>query len=295
VEAVAAAAAKRKAEAEAEEARKMAEAQQQTSQEIYVSREDLLKHREQRTRELEEKAKKIEASAKLEHAVETKSRTAYAGMFDESGANDRTNKSKIWLALNPQPLAFQTAQDRREKEETIRQVGMPGGRNFNAMRDILSNTIEEVEEEQVTEAANVELDESNEYSNPTADGDSGIAEEIVSDEEEEEEEEEEDEDEDEDRPLTADEIKAEFAADQALFAMLDTNRAQREVEEKEHRAKLKLEYAAAAKKKQEELDRELAVIAEEKRLEKIEKEIEKEAAVADAQARVSELTFDFSW
>ena len=40
----------------------------------------------------------------------------------------RYGKSKIWLALNPQPLAFQTAADKREQEEEgANFVGMVGG------------------------------------------------------------------------------------------------------------------------------------------------------------------------
>eukprot|EP00035_Acanthoeca_spectabilis_P002855 m.89867 g.89867 ORF g.89867 m.89867 type:complete len:862 (+) comp11787_c0_seq1:91-2676(+) len=291
-EKAAAAEAKRKAEEEAAEAKRKAAAQQKTSEDIYASREDLLKQRAEKTKELEERAEKLEISDKMQAALATKTHDKYASMFNDSH-DDRANKSKIWLALNPQPLAFQTAQDRREKEENIIEVGMPGGRNFNAMRDILTNVVEEVPEEEPEEEF-LDLDGANEFSNPTADGDGAEADELP-DEDEEDPDVEEEEEEEEEKELTEEEWQAELDADRALFAMLDKNRAQREAEDAARREKLKQEYAEAARKKQEELDRELAIIAEEKRLEKLEREKEKEKAVAEAQARASELSFDFTF
>jgi hypothetical protein len=51
-------------------------------------------------------------------------------MFVEGPAEPEVKHSKIWLALNPQPLAFQTAEDKQDKEEK-RFIGMVGMGNRN--------------------------------------------------------------------------------------------------------------------------------------------------------------------
>lgn len=87
---------------------------------------------------LEEKADQMEVSERLKHAVEIKPRDVYASMFNADVVDERAGKSKIWLALNPMPIARQTAADRRRKEEDVIEIGLLGvQRNFNVMRDVL--------------------------------------------------------------------------------------------------------------------------------------------------------------
>lgn len=44
-------------------------------------------------------------------------------------------KSRIWKALNPRPLAYQTAKERAEKEDKI-DMGAVGNKNFSSMMNI---------------------------------------------------------------------------------------------------------------------------------------------------------------
>ena len=53
--------------------------------------------------------------------------------------------------------------------------------------------------------------------------------------------------------------------DNDVAAMLAANRRKREEKERKHQEELRMKFLAAAKAKQEELDKELAIIAEEKR------------------------------
>jgi hypothetical protein len=67
-------------------------------------------------------AEKLQLSAKAESALKVRNTT-------EIFSDNQTKHSKIFLALNPQPLAFQSARDRAEREET-EQLGSVGVRSY---------------------------------------------------------------------------------------------------------------------------------------------------------------------
>ena len=55
--------------------------------------------------------------------------------FTSSGAG----KSRIWKALNPKPLAYQTRKEKQEKEDGKVDMGIVGSRDFNAVRDLAAD------------------------------------------------------------------------------------------------------------------------------------------------------------
>eukprot|EP00047_Mylnosiga_fluctuans_P014500 m.38944 g.38944 ORF g.38944 m.38944 type:complete len:443 (+) comp5539_c1_seq1:646-1974(+) len=67
-------------------------------------------------------AEKLQVSSKTESALKVRGQTE---MFNDA----QSKHSKIWAALNPQPLAFQSARERAEREET-EQLGSVGIRSY---------------------------------------------------------------------------------------------------------------------------------------------------------------------
>jgi len=248
-----------------------------------------------------EQARQLTLSKRAEAKLEPKTRTNAADLFGEGAAQEEewgAGKSKIWKALNPKPLYYETAKDRREKEEGARSLGIVGAsRNFNVRRDMLTPELTTsgaaastsvVSPPTITEEGDSE-DGQQEVENADADDDD-LADQFdgTADDGGGESDGEEDLGEDEDGEVGE--------LDSGLLAMLEKNRLQREQEAEDRQRKLKEEYARKQREKQEEIDKELAVIAVKKKLEQEKKERERDEAVKEAQARLeNELVFDFTF
>jgi hypothetical protein len=60
--------------------------------------------------------------------------TTSASLFSDVKKEDPlAGKSKIWLALNPQPIARQTAAERRQQQEDRVDLGVLGTKNYSFM------------------------------------------------------------------------------------------------------------------------------------------------------------------
>jgi hypothetical protein len=276
------------------------------------ARRSMIQRRNSAAVKRQDQAKQLTLSKKSETRLEPKSRTDASVLFGGEAAQEEEwgeGKSKIWKALNPKPLYYETAKDRRERSEAVVLGVVGGGRNFTSRRDMLSPELsgtpnppsasasprsashpiieEEEEGEQEDDAG-----DAGEIKNEEAEDDD-VAEqfsESVNPDEAVEASVEEDEDEDEDDDGEAAEL------DTGLVALLEKNRAQRARDEEDHKRKLRDEYNRQQKENQEKLDKELAVIAVKKKIEKEEAEKEKEIAVREAQHRIeTELVFDFTF
>jgi hypothetical protein len=91
----------------------------------------------------QEMSKHLTLSKRAEAKLEPKVKSNAAELFGvEAKAPEEEwgeGKSKIWKALNPKPLYYVTAKERREREENTVELGVIGtARNFNTLRDVLS-------------------------------------------------------------------------------------------------------------------------------------------------------------
>lgn len=103
------------------------------------SRSALIKHRNEKLQALEANASKMEDTSEKLKAAEPKiyDTSRYADMFQGVSKAAEVKHSKIWLALNPQPIAFQTVQDKRERAEDVVDLGLLSGNRFSAMKNIM--------------------------------------------------------------------------------------------------------------------------------------------------------------
>ena len=264
-------------------------------EELYASRADIM--REQKEKELSRKA----AAAKLESSAaavkKTQVKDKYAGLFGAKKPEDEWGygKSKIWLALNPQPLAFQTAEDKREaEEEGANFVGMVGGgsRGFggNAMGAGAGGGDEagmmpDEEDGFVDDGALDDADNA-ERVNEDADFNDDLQEDRGQDEDSESEY--------EDEYVEEEELGNEDVEDTMKY--LKEMRAKRAVEEEKRKAELRAAAAAEKKIRMEEEAKVMAVIIADKELEYKEKMKEQEQVMKESMARMEEeMTFSFSW
>ena len=157
-----------------------------------------------------------------------------SGMFaaaPEWGAG----KSKIWKALNPEPLAHQTAADRRDKSQK-QEMGMVGNRNYSMIN-------------QMTGADNIE--ETAGEPSAMGEGVNDLAD--MSDDELELDDDDDEEEED------VDYNDADLTMDASFSNQLDANRAKREAEEKARREALQKKHKEDQAKLQDGRNKELAV------------------------------------
>jgi len=232
--------------------------------------------------EIMKNAEKLEVSKQTEKKLVVKEqKDKYAGMFT-APKTEEPKHSKIWLALNPQPLAYQSIADRRDADEEKVTVTLGGQRDFNMMRNIMN--------EKAEETPNIDEEDEDYQEDPFSDNvacNAGDLEEM--DEEDEEEDEDYDPDAYEEEDLVNDDV-------QDTMAMLMKMRAKRDEEEQKNKAALRAKFAEEKRIQQEALDKELAIIAAKKAIEDAAKEVKKEAAVKEALARMeTELSFDFTF
>jgi len=208
------------------------------------------------------------------------------GMFGEKQPVWGEGKSKIWLALNPQPLAYQTAADRREKEDGADDLGVLGQRSYafaNEMNRDDDDGSGAMPERRPSMRASTTF-EGEEEINDMADMSDGEISDLEDDDDDDEEEEEGDYNDDD------------LALDTDMMSQLEKGRAQREVEEKKRREELAAQYKREQQVIDDERNKELAIIEARRKLEEAAKNKEKDAAVKEAQTRMAtELSFDFSW
>jgi len=255
-----------------EEERKAEEKKVQLEKERHAAdRVDITKRQEKAVADRAKVAQHLTLSKRNEKAVAPHVAYTPFKQQEEWGAG----KSKIWKALNPQPLYHQTAKDRREQQDK-EDLGVIGGnRNFRAMMDVMEEQGFETDGPMISPVKNVngqrEVDDDlEEYDH--------VGDEV-----------EEDDDDDVDSTKLAD-------FDKDFESMLNKNREQRAIEEKKRKAQLAAEFRAERDRKQAELDKELAIIEARKKLEFKEKQRETDKAVAEAQKRLeTELVFDFKF
>jgi len=267
-----------KARLEAEKKRREeaeAEASKEKEQEE-ADRVSRLKRRNTRHQIMQLKAEKNEISADTAAKLQVRKKSTTQAIFSDqpAAAEWGAGKSKIWLALNPQPIAHQTAADRRERETKV-DVGVIGAKNYTHMQQVMA-TPEDGPVASPVKAGGAGVDM------PPADDehDSDDLAEEVEDSDEEESEAEVDE-------AELDELDGEFEQ------MLNKNRAQRDEEEKARKAALAAEWKAEQDKIKEERDKELAIIAARKKLDDEEKQRKRDEVVKESQARM-EKELDFS-
>lgn len=229
-------------------------------------------------------ARKKVATAAAEAPAEAPAADPYAGMFQEEewGAG----KSRIWKALNPKPLAYQSRKDKQEMEDGKVDMGIVGSRDFNAVRDLAAD----VGGGLADNSADAELGEDDGGfesafgMDEEAHVDEDMHDNVSSDE---------DEDYDPNAPVDDSELVNDDVT--SFLGVLELNRAKRAKEEAENKAKLAAEYKARKAVEQVALDKELAIIAAQKKIENAEAERLKDIAVLDAQKSAESLVFDFSW
>eukprot|EP00039_Didymoeca_costata_P030349 m.29133 g.29133 ORF g.29133 m.29133 type:complete len:673 (+) comp8067_c0_seq1:338-2356(+) len=231
-----------------------------------------------------DKAKKIETNKKEEEVVTKKVEIKQGvDIFKDQAADPYEGKSKIWKALNPQPLAFQTAKDRRERTEAV-SVGLIGQRNYT----FLNTVIHEEDASNSPRPSMAVIEDTDKLDEDQGDS-TDKAERTVDLEDVEPEESEEEEEED----INEEDLGA---LDDELLQQLQQGRAARAEEEKKRREELAAQYRKQKEEEQKIIDHELALIAARRKLEAEELERKRDAAVAEAQERLAtELTFDFTW
>lgn len=238
-----------------------------------------------------DRASKLSVDGKSEKRMSIRKSSAESlfGKEEEWGAG----KSKIWKALNPQPLAFQTARDRATREEN--KLVVDGTRKGHGADFLLLNT---VAHEQTDLFAAEEDDEgvADDESPlaalirptpPLPAGGDGMNRTPVKNEEEEEG--------DEEVAAHAGGVGESGDLDGDIEAMMMKMRAKREADEVSRQAKLREKFAAQKKSEQEELEKELAVIRAQQEMERQEQEQAKDKLVQDAHSQHEELVFNFAW
>jgi hypothetical protein len=194
-------------------------------------------------------------------------------------------KSKIWKALNPRPLAYESPRQKAERAEeaTVMDPSSTGRPDYAFLSDV---------KDQAAAAAIEVAAEDDELGGFEDDDLDGFAEvdgapppataPVVSESEESEEE---------------DVDPASLGGlDSGFMKTMAANRAKREKEEEARKAKLRAAHAAKQKLEDEANAKELAIIRAEQAIERKKKEEQKDKDVAEAKARMAtELTFDFSF
>eukprot|EP00041_Stephanoeca_diplocostata_P033126 m.1085046 g.1085046 ORF g.1085046 m.1085046 type:complete len:1167 (-) comp24278_c1_seq1:375-3875(-) len=235
-----------------------------------------------RKRQEEESLKRRGSVAKLHVSAETsrklgEHKKSSQDLFGTKAPEWGEGKSKIWKALNPKPIAFESARERAERKENAVDLGLLGGdhTNYSYLNSMMNA-------ETTAHATPADGDAPDD-----GPGDFDDLEDMV--EEEEAQESEEEEEEADVSPDSLGDLDSDF------MAMMAKNRAARAQEEEARKAKLKAAYDAKMAAEQAERDKELAIIRAEQALERAEKEKAKEEAVKEAQARMEEFVFDFKF
>lgn len=257
--------------------RKEAEARATAEKEaLYASRADVLRAQERAAKERAARAATLKSSAAAEiktATINSKRDGAFQKPMEEWGAG----KSKIWKALNPQPLAYVSRREQEERREDRVVMGTPGTNSSDYA------FLSQVSSDGVAPDADPYADE---IENTSEEQFGGFDESPQAVEEEETVESEEEPDPSE---LAMDADTSDFMKQLAI------NRAKREKEEEARRAEIKKQYAAQKLREQEERDKEMAVIRAKKEIEQKKKEVQKEADVADAMKRMDQFVFDFTF
>jgi len=247
------------------------------------SRVDALVTRKGAEKERAEKAATLTVSRQAERRMSPRKGSS-EDIFGKKDEEWGAGKSKIWKALNPQPLAFQTAKDRSEREEkkaTVSGSRVGGGADFLLRDAAAKNDVDFVDSDDDGDEGHSPA----RAARPKPKGDgmnrTGVMQE--------------DEDSDDEALVSAAEVGLSGDLDGDIESMLKHMRAKREQEEKERQEKLRLEFEARKKVEQEALEKEMAVIRARKELERKEEEERKDRLVAEAHAQQEELVFDFSW
>ena len=197
-------------------------------------------------------------------------------------------KSKIWKALNPQPIAWQTGRDRDDRE--VNKVTLRGQdeqrSDYAFLNDVGRQDSMSPEDfaENIAEAEEAEMDAVDAMMGKALKGSGGLDDAYASTSEGEEEEE------DDVDPDTLGEIDADF------MAVMMANRALREKEAEERKAKLREEHIARKKQEDEDLAKELAVIRAKQAIEHEKQDAVKAKGLKEAQDRLAnDLVFSFTW
>lgn len=302
--------AEKAAEEEAAKQRLVTERQKEVEKEaVHASRAEVRKQQAQLAKQRAERAEKLELSERASKLVGTRRGSrlnlfgdgAGAAVVEEgagvgTGTGEATvavqavpvrpedewgyGKSKIWKALNPRPIAFQTGRDRDERE--VNKVTLRGQEeqrsDYAFLNDVGREDAMSPEDyaENIVEAEDAEIDAMEAL---MGGGDDAYA----SSEEEEAEEEDVD-------PNALDDIDDDF-----MMQMM-ANRAGREKEAEARKAKLREEYVARKKKEDEDLARELAIIRARQSIEDEKRSVEKAKGLKEAQDRLAnDLVFSFTW
>lgn len=279
-------AAEKKAAAEAAAAE---EASRRKKEEEEAHRSAHLKAQRQKQKELEAKSANVgDVSEQAARAVAPR-RPSAANIFAKAPEEDEwgKGKSKIWKALNPRPLAYESPRQKAERAEgaTVMDPSSTGRPDYAFLSDVKDQAAAAA----VEEAAVADGDDMDDFEDDDLDGFAEVdgppdpVQEVVEEEESEEEEEDVD-------PASLGGLDSDFMKTMAA------NRAKREKEEEERKAKLRAQHAAKQKIQDEVNAKELAIIRAEQAIEKKKKEEQKDKDVAEAKARMAtELTFDFSF
>lgn len=231
---------------------------------------------------------------------------------DAAPADPRAGKSKIWLALNPEPLAFQTAADRRAQEEDKVELGFVGGRSYGFMTSVMTEgffddadldgdgmlSLSEAMAKGMTEETFKEIDddgngqltleEFSAWRKKKQQDDGEVVNDLADDSDDEwdnAEEEESDVDEGDIPDL-----------DDSVLEQLAAAREARAIDEEKRKAQLAAEFAAKKAEDNEAMAKELAIIEARQKIENDAKEKERSSLVAESMQRMaSELKFDFTF
>ena len=231
--------------------------------------------------------------------------------IDAAPADPRAGKSKIWLALNPEPLAFQTAADRREQEEGKVELGYVGGRSYGFMSSVMNEgffddadldgdgmlSLEEAMAKGMTEEMFNEIDgdgngqltleEFTAWKKAKQHDDGEVINELADGSDDESDGDYEDSDyEEEDIPDLDDSVLEQLAA----------ARVARAKEEEQRKSVLQAEFAAKTAVEHDAMAKELAIIEARQKIENDAKEKERDSLVEASMRRMaSELKFDFTF
>lgn len=245
------------------------------------SRTATLKSKKAAEKERVERASKLTVDVNAEKRMSVR-KSSSEELFGKKEEEWGAGKSKIWKALNPQPLAFQTAKDRSEREESKRVVN--GARQGHGPDFLLLNTIAHQQVDIFDEDGEEDVFDDAAPGKPVGDGLNRTP--VQADD---------DEDEEDEDVVDAGGIGQSGDLDGDIEAMMLKMRAKREQEEHERQEKLRAQFAAEQKAEQERLEKELAVIRAQQELERQEEERAKEKLVEEAQQQHEELVFNFAW
>lgn len=284
---------KRAAEKEAAEKKAAAEAAaaeeaiRDKKEQEEAERSARLKAQRQKQKELEAKSANVgDVSEQVAKAVAPR-RPSTLNIFAKAPEDDEwgKGKSKIWKALNPRPLAYESPRQKAERAEeaTVMDPSSTGRPDYAFLSDVKDQAaaaaIEVAAEDD--ELGGFEDDDLDGFAE--VDGAPPPAAAPVESESEESEEEDVD-------PASL------GGLDSGFMKTMAANRAKREKEEEARKAKLRAAHAAKQKLEDEANAKELAIIRAEQAIERKKKEEQKDKDVAEAKARMAtELTFDFSF